>query len=407
MMNRKIHHLVGLGVIASLVLLLAGGLAFSTSSWAKESTEPTEEETAELEEEAEKDSFKSRLLKGKNGYRLLPIPMLITEPAIGTGLGLALTLFHPVKTGKTGAAPRVGSLDTISDSGKTREAPPVSTAVLGAYTNNKTWAVGLGHVNNWRNDSIRYRGGLGFARVNSEVFIRDIPIGFTSEASLLYQGVRFRIRNSDFLLGGTFNYTSADNTFDVEPPQDAPPGSFANSFRNIGLAATALYDTLDSSSFPRKGRQVDLSLWRYDEAIGGDFDYWMTKIKFLSFHSLTDKATLGLRLSFWGVDGRPPFFAYPYVDLRGIPALRYQDKKTGLFEIEGRYRVRPRIEVSVFGGLGYVSDDVPLFTNPDNIYNFGVGGRYNIFESHNIWIGLDIARGPEDWHGYIQVGHQW
>jgi len=24
-----------------------------------------------------------------------------------------------------------------------------------------------------------------------------------------------------------------------------------------------------------------------------------------------------------------------------------------------------------------------------------------------VWVGVDIARGPEDWNYYIQVGHPW
>jgi hypothetical protein len=93
--------------------------------------------------------------------------------------------------------------------------------------------------------------------------------------------------------------------------------------------------------------------------------------------------------------------------LRGVPALRYQNKFAGAAELELRYRIRPKWEVSVFGGLGFTSDDFVIYENPDSIYNFGAGGRYNIFEAHNVWVGVDIARGPEDWNYYIQVGHPW
>ena len=107
------------------------------------------------------------------------------------------------------------------------------------------------------------------------------------------------------------------------------------------------------------------------------------------------------------MDGRPPFFAYPWVKLRGIPSLRYQDKIAGTAELEGRYLLAPRLEISAFTGLGYTSDDIPLFDNPNRIYNFGVGTRYKVFDVHNVWVGLDIARGPEEWNWYIQVGHAW
>ena len=158
---------------------------------------------------------------------------------------------------------------------------------------------------------------------------------------------------------------------------------------------------------PTKGQLFDLSLWRYDDAIGGDFDYWNAKLKALSFHSLSEKLTLGLRAEVSGIDGNAPFFAVPFVKLRGIPALRYQNKVAGAVEAELRWRLAERWDAAVFGGLGYTSDDIPIFENPDDIYNFGVGARYNVFQAHNVWVGIDIARGPEDTNWYIQVGHPW
>ena len=58
-------------------------------------------------------------------------------------------------------------------------------------------------------------------------------------------------------------------------------------------------------------------------------------------------------------------------------------------------------------GLGYTSDSYAVYENPSSIYNFGFGGRYNVFAEQNVWVGMDIARGPDDWNWYIQVGHPW
>jgi len=49
---------------------------------------------------------------------------------------------------------------------------------------------------------------------------------------------------------------------------------------------------------------------------------------------------------------------------------------------------------------------LPIFT-AQSIYSYGLGGRYKIFEAQNVWVGLDIARGPEETYWYIQVGHAW
>jgi outer membrane translocation and assembly module TamA len=175
----------------------------------------------------------------------------------------------------------------------------------------------------------------------------------------------------------------------------------------VGVEAKLNYETRDNTMNPTRGVLAELALWRFDTSIGGDYDYWNWKAKALYFHPLSERWTLGLRLDLSGVDGRPPFFAYPFVKLRGIPALRYQDEMAGAAEAEVRYRVAPRWEVTAFAGLGYTSDRIKLFENPGSIYNYGLGGRYNVFQAHNVWMGIDIARGPEDWNWYIQVGHPW
>jgi hypothetical protein len=339
-------------------------------------------------------------------YRLLPIPILITEPAIGEGLGVALALFHPVKEGKADNAP-VATPESIYDMSESREAPPVVSAVAGGYTNNDTWFAGIGHFNNWRNDSIRYAGGIAQARVNSRIYLASLPLSFSMETGIVFQELKFRIGQSDFMVGGGLIWLDADNRFGLRLPGGGDDPRFAVDFRNAGLEAKLVYETRNNTMNPTEGQLAELALWRYDEFLGGDYGYWSWKARALSFFPLSDRLTLGLRLDLSGVDGTPPFFAYPVVKLRGIPALRYQDKVAGAAEVEGRYLLAPRWEVSVFAGLGYTSDRISLFENPDSLYNFGIGGRYKVFDAHNVWMGIDIARGPEDWNWYIQVGHPW
>jgi len=384
-----------------LILLLCGNPVFAAEA-EPEASDVTEEPAGE-DEKAQKEQEEREKAKR---YRLLPIPIIITEPAIGEGLGVALALFHPVKEGKSDDT-RVTTLDSIAEYSTPRHAPPVVTGVAGAYTNSNSWFGAVGHSNNWRNDSIRYVGLLAAAKVNSQVYLLNIPVDFSMEPRIIYQDLKFRIRGSDFLLGAGVSYLDADNTFGFGPPDALDDDRFATNFKNIGIAGKIAYETRDNTMNPRSGQIVELSLWRYDDAIGGDYDYWSAKLKALSFHSLTEKLTLGLRLEVSGVDGRAPFYAIPFVSLRGVPALRYQNKVAGAAEVEGRYRIKPRWEVSVFGGLGFTSDDYPIFDNPDSIYNFGFGARWNIFEAHNVWVGLDMARGPEDWNWYVQVGHPW
>ena len=97
----------------------------------------------------------------------------------------------------------------------------------------------------------------------------------------------------------------------------------------------------------------------------------------------------------------------PYVSLRGIPALRYQGEAAGAVELEGRYDISPRWAAVAFTGAGFVSTDDPLYDDPDNIFTVGAGIRYQLFKEQNVWVGLDIAEGPEESNWYVQLGHPW
>lgn len=391
-----------LSLLISGEIVLAADSGIETSAQAGE--KPSIEEAAEQQAVDDKDDKDKK--SGADRYRLLPIPIFITEPAVGNGLGVALSVFHPVRNGSSDL-PRVATPASIDHMDDERQAPPVVSAAFGAYTSNDTWVAGVGHFNNWREDSIRYAGALAGARINSEFYVLGLPIGFSMEGVLLYQDIKFRLGRSDFFLGTALSYMDADNTFEFNPVSDRVEPWFDYDIKNVGLALSGSYDTRDNLMNPFKGRLAELSVWRYDEAIGGHYDYWSGKLKALSFHHFRDLFTLGLRLEVSAVDGQPPFFGYPWVKLRGIPAMRYQDELAGAVEVEGRYLLAPRWEVLAFAGRGFTSGDVPLFDNPGNIYNYGAGARYNIFTEHRVWVGLDVARGPEDWAWYIQVGHPW
>ena len=367
-------------------------------------------ETSEADSTKEESEPNGKTENGKKdrlgGYKILPIPIFITEPAIGKGLGVAIALFHPVKDGAD-SMPRATTPTSIGHMEDERQAPPVVSGVFGAYTSSKTWAAGVGHMNNWREDRIRYAGALASARINSKFYVLSLPLKFTLDGQFIYQDIKFRIKDSDIFLGMSLSYLNADNEFSLDLPGDPPAQVLESDFRDVGMAATGSYDSRDNTMNPNKGQLVNLSLWRYDEAIGGNFDYWSAKLKALSFHHFHDKFTLGLRLEVTTVSGQPPFYGYPWVKLRGIPAMRYQDELAGAVEVEGRFQLAPKWEVLGFAGKGFTSGDNPLFENPGNIHNIGVGARFKVIEAQNVWMGLDVAKGNEDWNWYIQVGHPW
>jgi hypothetical protein len=369
-------------------------------------TGSTDKEKEKEEEKQERKSFWERQkAKDPNRGRILPIPVIITEPAIGDGLGLVLAYFHPKK--EVSNKDRLGSLESISHVPAQQEPPPTVSGVFGAYTSNETAAAGVGHMNTFKDDHIRFTAVAAWANINSTLYLLDRPFKFNLEGVLAYQETRFRFGDSRWFWGIGASYLNADTALKVDLPDEAPIDLFRKSLTNVGLAGKLAWDSRDNTSMPNKGQLVDLSVWRYDDAIGSDYDYWNGELKLTSFHPLSEKFVLGLRFEYSAISGDAPFFAIPYVSLRGIPALRYQGERVGVAEIEGRYNFSPKWAMIAYTGLGKVNSDIPLFDTQQDIYSFGVGARYRIFEVQNIWVGIDIARGPEETNWYIQVGQAW
>ncbi len=349
--------------------------------------------------------------KKRSAWRnIVPIPIFITEPAIGEGLGLAVGYFHPLKSGATTESPPdFGSTGTLNEVGNTRKPPATVTGAFVGATNNDTFIGGVGHVDSFRNDTIRVTGVAAYADLFSTVYVLNVPFKFNLEGTLLFADAKFRIGESRFFWGIGASYLDADNEFNLDIDPDRPPlsGFLEASVTDVGLSGRVMYDTRDDTLMPDDGQLIDLQAWVYDQKLGGDFDYTKLEFKLLTFHHLTDKFVLGGRLQADWVEGDPPFYAVPWVTLRGIPALRYQGDEVATVELEGRYYFPDKWAAVAFGGRGWAESDSPFLQSPGNIYSFGVGGRYRVLEEQNVWVGIDIAREPEETYWYIQVGHPW
>jgi hemolysin activation/secretion protein len=158
---------------------------------------------------------------------------------------------------------------------------------------------------------------------------------------------------------------------------------------------------------PASGQFAELAAWHYDDGFGGDFNYTRSTLKVNSFHKLGKKFVLGLRLEGSVSDGDYPFYSAPYVKLRGIPALRYQGESAGVVEIELRYQFAKRWAVLGFTGEGWIDERNIADETENEIDAYGFGIRWQALPAKNVWVGLDLARGPEEDAFYIQLVHPW
>lgn len=326
------------------------------------------------------------------------IPLIVTEPAIGEGLGAGLVYFHDTP----GTKPKLSSGRSLAKTGRKQKPPPTATGAFGFYTNNDTTAVGIGHSRTFKEDTWRMIAAGAKARINATYYVADIPFGFSMEGALVMANFKRRMGASNWFIGASTSMVDADAFFKTDGS-----GIPDFEFTDVGIGATGLYDSRDDSMMPSTGRRFDLTVWRYDDAIGGEFDYWTSRLKFNSFHKFAEKFVLGLRFEVGTADGEVPFYAEPFVPLRGIPALRYTGEIAGVAEAEFRYQFAPRWAVLAFAGAGFVDDFDPTTGTEDDIVAWGIGARWLALKEQNVWVGIDLARGPEDDAFYIQLVHPW
>lgn len=334
----------------------------------------------------------------------LPLPIFITEPAIGEGLGASLIYFHRKDDE---SRPRATTGREIGRTAERSKPPPTATGIFGFYTNDDSAAAGIGHSNTFADDHYRLLAAGAESRINSQLYLADRPFDFRIEGTLLYSQLKRRLGREGAFVGVSLSYLDAESTFRTGIPQIDDLELLQSDFTDVGLALSLLYDTRDNTILPASGFLVDLTGWRYDEGIGGDFDYDSSSFKTLYFFTVAQKYVLGLRLDMSTASGDVPFYAAPYVSLRGIPALRYQGKTAGAVEIEARRRLGERWSASIFTGAGYVDSGFDFGETDDDIYNYGIGLRYLALPQQDAWVGVDIARGPEDTAWYIQMGSSW
>jgi hypothetical protein len=382
-------------------------LIFAICSISPVSAQEAEGETpiAEAEKPGFFDQFKDPedgmfdmsawLLENIVGF--LPVPIIITEPALDNGLGLAGVFFHEPKA------------DQMKPDAEGKVILPNISAVAVAVTGNDSWIAGGGHFRNWGKDHYRYSVFGGYADINLDWYGgEDFPIlgngvRFNTKGAMLDQEFLFRLGDSEWFLGANWLYLNADVSFEIGLPIDLPPIENTVS----GMAAVGLYEDLDYRISPRDGLQFRVEAEFNRDAIGSDFDFEKYLWQYRQYFELGEKYTVSWRLDGATTSGDVPFYLEPFVELQGIPAMRYQGPTAATAEIRGGYDIRPRWTILGFAGAGRAADSISDLGSASSRIAYGVGFRYLAAKALGMRMGLDVAKGPEGTYVYIVMGSPW
>lgn len=337
----------------------------------------------------------------ENAYGFLPIPLIITEPAVDNGLGLAGVFFHKPKEGDRRDDAEGGFLVTDI------------TAAAAAYTGNDSWFLGGAHFNTMKQDTMRYTGVLGYADINLDFYGSEgtLPppaesdrIRFNAKGAFTDQKFEWRLGNSNWFGGGEWRYLNSDVSFPKDPIVDDLLGGTQTI---SGLGVFGHYENVNSRQTPTQGFTAVLSgLWN-DEAIGSDFDYEELKWKLRQYFTFKEKWTLAWRFDGATTNGDVPFYLEPFVSIEGIPALRYQGPTAATGELRGGYNFTPRWRAIAFAGGGRVGDKISDLGSAPSHTAVGAGFRYMLAKILGLQVGIDVARGPEETYVYLVTGSAW
>jgi len=317
-------------------------------------------------------------------YGALPFIIPITEPAVGYGAVAGALYFVQKKDPK--------------------QQPDIIVAAGGA-TSNKTWLVVGGYIGFWNQDKIRYRGLLGYGDVNLDYYgIGNRPISFNLKSFIFVQQMNFRIGESDFFLGGKYQFSNItiplfENSDLIDPIE--------LSSKNSGISLITEFDNLNNFLSPTKGLRVHLSYDQNLEIIGSDRNWGKLNFFTYLYAPVNKKWIPALRLESSLATGDTPFYALPFVNLRGVPVLRYQGELTMLAETEQLFNITSRWGLVGFTGIGAAFKSIDDLKAEELVWNAGGGIRYLIARTLGLKMGADIARGPEDWAFYVVIGTAW
>ncbi len=357
----------------------------------------------------------------ENAFGFLPVPIIITEPAVDGGLGLMGLFFH--EDDET-AEQRRQAMQTAENPSR-HLLPPNVSAIAGAYTGNESWFVGGGHVGFFRDGRIRYRVGGGYGDIDLDYYsvgnaqLRR-PLTINSKSTAIMQTLKFKLGELPLYVGPLQRYSNLEmspggDLAEVLPP-GIPPGIsdkltqlLTNDTVLSALGLEIELDTRNNFFTPTRGYYLDVSYGAYRDAFGSDIDYDWYNVTSLNYFELTDHWRFALRLEAEVADADDPLppITKPAINLRGVPAARYQGDYVGM--VEGEVTWQPNLRWSVLGflGAGRAANDASDFGSASSRVNKGLGFRYQIARRYGLHVGIDVARGPEDTVWYIQTGSAW
>lgn len=347
-----------------------------------------------------KDSVDGKLDLGKflvEAHGFIPIPQIITEPALGH-FGLMFTLIF-VKPNK------------VQVQGK--YTPPDITAAFVGLTANKSWGTGVLRTASLPKHHLKYRIGGGYGHLNMDYYrtfpsIGEKTFAFNFKLYGLQSSLLRQIGKSNWYAGldYLFLHNKVDPLFGLENSLAFVDDKVLDAtLSSVGLDVEL--DKRNSVFTPDSGLYFASDFGVNAPWTGSDYEFQLLNLYAFQYFQVTPTWVSGFRFESHHVWGDVPFYSMPSISLRGVPAARYQGTQTYVLETEQRYDLTLRWSAVVFIGMGKAPTEEISLTDAKLVYNYGAGFRYLLARRFRLRTGIDVAGSNDDFGWYIVFGSAW
>ncbi|HEX6397165.1 MAG TPA: hypothetical protein VFZ95_07065 [Steroidobacteraceae bacterium] len=326
----------------------------------------------------------------------LPVPLIVTEPAVGYGGGVAGMFVRPRK-----------------DAGSEGFARPNMSVAGGLATENGTWMAFAGDSSHWLDERLQTLAAFAGGQLNLDFYglgdasdSLDQAVSYELDFSLaLIQGNWKPKAKSPWSLGMRYIYSKVEPKLDDDP---LFPGLADRIAVTISAPAAILeYDSRDNLFTPTRGIFSESLYLLSREELGASEDFERFQQVVMGWIPLGEDWTLGMRGDYqWSSDGTP-FFLRPYIKLRGVAAMRYQGDEMASAEVEARWQFRPRWSLVGATGYGTAHTDRALFSATRDVWSGALGFRYQLARLFGMHAGVDVGVSDGETAIYLQVGSAW
>jgi len=325
------------------------------------------------------DSTKISFWK-KHNVKFAAMPMVNYDPSLGWNMAALTNTFFSVSPS-----------DTIS---------PLSMvgAMLG-YTTNKTWYWAIATKLYFNKDNYRATIAYGDASVNFQYY-DEIGgfIDFNSLHDFFLVELQRRVYKR-WYLGLRYVNRKTTTTFDGQPSGDQ------ENMSNLGFVVS--HDSRDFIYNPHQGDYLNLKTGHYRDFIGSDFDFNTYDFDYTKFFPISDGKTVAARVTALIATGDVPFQGQNVVgreDIRGYTDGKHRANQVYDIQCEYRWNFYKKWGMVAFGGVAVAVDSPSEISWDGLLPAVGVGLRFMVIPSEKINIGIDIAKGIDDWGIYFRIG---